>query len=101
MANKLRLLGLYLLWIADVQAAIPTKPIFLFKDYAGTCDTQATTWVNDENIVGDIMHIVGGWTSSMALLTGIPNNFCTPKTIAFLSIGFSDATAYRTHFFKQ
>ena len=96
-----RLLGVYPAFIAVIRAAIHTQPIFLFKDYTGTCPTIATSWVNDENIVGNMMHIVGGTTTSMTLLTGVANGFCSSKTIPFLTIGFNDASAYRTHFFKE
>ena len=96
-----RFIGIKATFLAAVHAAIHSQPIFLFKDYAGTCDTIATTWVNDENTVGNMMHIVGGITTSMTVMTGVSNSFCTPRGIPFLSIGFNDGDSYKTHFFKE
>ena len=47
------------------------------------------------------MHIVGGKTSSMEILTGVPNSFCSPQAIPFVTIGYNDASSYKTHFFKE
>jgi hypothetical protein len=51
-----------LLLFSRVGSATYKPPIILFDDYAGVCDTWATTWINDENTAGDMIHIIGGKT---------------------------------------
>ena len=103
-----------LLNLGEVVQAYYSKPIFLFQNDPGMCNTVATHWIHDEysSLTDENTHIVAGLTWSKSAVTGTDmsgtSGSCfqgwtdyTTKTggIPFVVWGNSDFSAYGKTFF--
>ena len=88
--------------MAIVQAAFYNDPIYLFENDPGDCDTTATAYVQNENY-NDVMHIIGGQTTSMTQLTGFDDTHCLTDAnkVPFITYGGSDISNYNSYYFKE
>ena len=74
--------------IYRVLGAPYLEPIYPFKSItAPACHTYATAWVNNEDIIGDMIHIIGGTTRVIMHMTGLVTDKCFDHDIVFISIG--------------